>query len=292
MFRLHKDRLKIDKKLGKGAYGSVYPYQKNENDFKWVVKVITGADADTLLTSLPEIVFGFACDHPFIVPIKGYRMEKDLAHQGCYNIYIKLPRMKMSLLDDFKNRKRNNDPYTEKEITRYFYSLICGLEYLHSKKIYHGDIKPDNLLIDEDGKLKIADVGIAKHVDEEDSYQTLTGQLGTYQYSAPEIIRANRIADKKRILPKGDVWSLGVVMLELCAFHENKLLNSLTPQEELMNQVHGLLDNLEERYTSPLLALIKKMLSFDSKQRPSVEEVKSELETNFSRNLVNLHLNH
>ena len=200
------------------------------------MKRILAENINQLLGCFPEIVLGFACDHPCVVSVKGYFVEKlPLPNLNYFHVYMKLSRMKKNLLEKFDRRKREDNPFTEKEIIQYFYSLVCGLRYLHSKKIYYGDIKHNNLLLDEQGDLKIADVGIVKHVEEEELYQLVTGQKGTYFYSAPEILNENV---RKEQLPKVDIWSLGVVILELCIF-DYRLLDSRLSQDQLQDKTYA-----------------------------------------------------
>jgi len=283
MFRFQLERLKTKQKVGSGSFGTVYPYQKGPEDLKWVVKRIRVDDADALLKSLPEIVLGFSCEHPCVVPIKGYCIQKDSNNES-FNIYMKLPRMKINLLDDFRNREQKSKPYSEEEIVRYFYSLVSGLEYLHNKRIYHGDIKPNNLLLDGSGALKITDVGIAKHVEEGDEYQTVTEQIGAYQYLAPEILGAERKDIKKDVLAKADIWSLGVVVLELCAF-EFRLLNPVD-QGTREKKIQRYLEGFEGKYHNSLTTLVKRILNSDPQERPDIGQIKDELEKTFSKVLV------
>jgi len=281
MFKFNHERLDEDTLLGRGASGEVFPYQKNPQDLRWVVKKILAKNIDDLINCLPEIVLGFACDHPCVVPVKGYFVEK-VPNSKYFHVYMKIPRLKETLSANLKDRKRKNRPFTEEEIIQHFYSLTCGLKYLHSKKIYHGDIRHDNLLLDEEGNLKIADVGIAKHVEEEDSYQTVTGQKGTYFYIAPEILGEKA---KKSQLSKADVWSLGVVILELCAF-DFRLLNSSLPQDKLKSKINELFESLEGKFKPGLVPLVKRLLNLDSVERPDIEQIKYELEKSFGESLV------
>lgn len=265
MFTFQPERLDENTKLGEGRFGKVFPYQKEQQDFKWVVKRIHAGNINVLLACLPEIALGIACDHPCIVPVKGYFIEKIPNSKSSFYIYMKMPRMKETLLANFEDKEKENRSYSEEEIIRHFYSLAHGIGYLHSKKIYHGEIKPENLLIDHNGSLRIGDVGIQKRIEGD-------------PYSAPEIIVRKKM--KKDILTKADIWSLGVVILELCAFN-SKLLNAALPQE-LQGEIDESLENLEEgKYSVALTTLIKKLLSLDPNERPDAEMIKVELEKNF-----------
>ncbi len=170
-----------------------------------------------------------------------------------------------TLEDDFKERKKKNTPYSEEEIIRHFYSLVCGVEYLHSKKTFHGDIQPDNLLLDNNGALKIRDV------EDEDSDQT-------YQYSAPEVLG-------EKPTKEADIWSIGVVILELCLF-ESRLLNSALSQKKLQNKLDKLFKNLEGKYHSSLRVLLKKLLNLDPEERPDIAQIKADLEKDFPKIIV------
>jgi len=197
---------------------------------------------------------------------------------------MKIPRMEMNLLEDIKARRKAKNPYREKKIIRHFYSLVCGIGYLHSKRIYHGDIKPDNLLLDSQKSLKVADIGIARHFEEDESLQTLSKKRGVYNYLAPEIFADNVKNDS---LPKADVWSIGVVILELCVA-DFRILNGSAPRDEIQTKINGYFQTLETKYPSSLLCLLKRLLSLDPKERPEIEEIKSELEKNYSQILVNI----
>ncbi len=95
MFCLKKERINFIENIRSCDSENVYPYQKDADDSNWVVKRIHADNSDKLLSYLPEIVLGFSCDHPCIVPLKGYNIEK--ADKEGYDIYLKHPRMKATL---------------------------------------------------------------------------------------------------------------------------------------------------------------------------------------------------
>ena len=83
---------------------------------------------------------------------------------------------------------------------------ICiGLSIIHSRKQIHRDIKSDNILLNQDGNIKIADFGYALQLTEENAHSD--GLAGTTAWMAPELIK------KEEYNQKVDIWSLGIVIV-------------------------------------------------------------------------------
>ena len=89
-----------------------------------------------------------------------------------------------------------------------FIQILFGLNYLHEQKIVHRDIKASNIFVDSEGRVKLADFGIARVIDH--TMRTHTQALGTPRYLSPELC-AN-----KPPTTKSDIWALGCVLYELC----------------------------------------------------------------------------
>ena len=99
-------------------------------------------------------------------------------------------------------------------------SIAKGLEYLHqgcSSRILHLDIKPQNILLDEDFCLKISDFGLAKICQRKDSTVSILGTRGTIGYMAPEVF--NRAFSG--VSYKSDVYSYGMLILEMIGGKKN-----------------------------------------------------------------------
>jgi len=96
---------------------------------------------------------------------------------------------------------------TELQIASVCYETLKGLKYLHDSHRIHRDIKSDNILVNNDGSIKIADFGYAAQLTLGRQYRTTV--VGTPYWMAPELIRGNEYDAKV------DVWSLGIMSMEM-----------------------------------------------------------------------------
>ena len=117
------------------------------------------------------------------------------------------------------------------EPTARFYAcqVLMGLEYLHSKNIMYRDMKPENILLDENGNCSLADFGISKELEDNGSTKSF---VGTPEYVAPEVICQKGYG--KLI----DFWSFGVFLYEMVTGNppffnrnQNLLLNMIIKTE-------------------------------------------------------------
>lgn len=103
--------------------------------------------------------------------------------------------------------------FTPEEALALVPRVCAALQYAHEQGVLHRDIKPENILLDSDGRVKIADFGIAKLIGSDPTDITLTrsgARLGTPHYMAPEQIEQPSLVDHR-----ADIYSLGVVFYEL-----------------------------------------------------------------------------
>jgi len=275
MMEFQSDWVDYDRLLGKGGHSEVYPYQSHPGDLQWVVKRIFSKTSNHLIAHLQEIVLGFRCEHPSIIPAKGYHIQKeDHNDSTSFTIFIKFPRMKETLKQLATRKKNSGAKFSQEELIKIFYSITCGLEYLHQRRITHRDIKPSNIMMDSYGKAKISDIGLGKLIhEEEESDPLLNLMAGTNGYRAPEALKPDGSLTKKSLY-KTDAYSLGVVMAELCVLDEE----IIGPTDDPERDVEGLLRENHKGYSEGLLGVISRLLKVKAEERASIKEVKEELE--------------
>ena len=184
------------KKLGEGASGVVYGIQDKKTKEQFAVKICSLSDLDAIKT---EIAMQNLSEHPNIV---GY-LETWLWED---QIWLVMEYMEGGPLTDLVDTRKIN--WSEPHIAYVCKQILMALAFLHRQHRLHRDIKSDNILVDYDGRVKLADFGFAIGLTEErDKRQSV---VGTPYWMAPELIRG---------LPydaKVDVWSLGITAIEMC----------------------------------------------------------------------------
>ena len=114
------------------------------------------------------------------------------------------------MVSDLSEVIRNSEnPLNESQIKSYMLMLLKGVAHCHDKNIMHRDLKPANLLIANDGRLKIADFGLARLFDH-DGERLYSHQVATRWYRAPELLYGARKYDKGV-----DLWAIGAIFGEL-----------------------------------------------------------------------------
>jgi serine/threonine protein kinase len=104
--------------------------------------------------------------------------------------------------------------------------ILNGLDYLHSLNIIHRDLKSRNVLLDQFLHAKLMDFGVSRHVLGD---STMTQAVGTYRWSAPEVLRGSRYS------VAADMYSFGVILSEL-ASHKVPFWNILDDQGQMISE--------------------------------------------------------
>lgn len=159
-------------------------------------------------------------------------------------------------------------PLTEKQLAELLLQLAAALEYLHRKDVTHQDIKPDNVLIDDDGNYLLVDFGISSRLRVTMQKSTTTAKSMTVAYAPPE-----KFLSMAKLGPEGDVFSLGVMMVELLTgdLPWNGMGGAYLRPDSLPMA-------LPESISQGLTALIQRCTAYDPAQRPAPKELREAAE--------------
>ncbi|KAL1533154.1 Mitogen-activated protein kinase kinase 5, variant 2 [Salvia divinorum] len=196
--QLQHSELERVSRIGSGAGGTVYKVLHRPSAKIYALKVIYGNHEDAVRNQMRrEIQILRDVDNPNVV-----RCHNLIDHNG--EIQVLLEYMDRGSLE---NRHIPN----ETSLSDLARQILCGLYYLHRRKIVHRDIKPSNLLINSRGVVKIADFGVSRILAQ--TMDNCNSSVGTIAYMSPERINTD-LNHGRYDGYAGDIWSLGVSILE------------------------------------------------------------------------------
>ena len=155
---------------------------------------------------------------------------------------------------------------SEEEASYFFFQLINGIEYIHSKGIAHRDLKPENLLLSKNKILKIIDFGLSNFYDGTKRLQT---PCGSPCYASPEMVKGKRY-DGFNI----DIWAIGVILFAmLCGYLPFE--DDENDTDVLFNEI--IRNKIDYPYFLSKLSLdiLQKILVSDPLQRITIDEIKN-----------------
>lgn len=269
---LVKETYNLGDPIGIGASGEVLLATHRTNNTKFACKIVkknsSMNDAQSMSTEI-EIM-------------------KRVRHRNIVSMYelYETPKCLWIILElvdsgDLLTHLATIDEHSEKLAARFIKQVFHGLHYLHSLGIVHRDIKLDNILLNHEGMIKIADFGLSALVrlgesgydpDESKkrkSYRELHEMWGTKEYFAPEII-------DQAYGPQADVWAVGCILFEiLCGRH------AFPRESGEDNQIHyarikkGVLDFTKSGWknvSNGAKELVRMLLMVDPNERLSASE--------------------
>ena len=200
---ISKNSFKCLALIGKGAYGKVWKVKFENNNLIYAMKEMSKLkiiDKNYELNIISERNLLSKMKHPFIINIHYSFQDKD-------NLYLIMDFLSGG---DLRYNIRKKKKFNEKETKFLLACIILGLEYCHSNMIIHGDLKPENLLLDNKGYIKLTDFGTAKIILNNEKKRNKKNKIsGTLGYMAPEII----LGENPTFLV--DYFALGIIGYEL-----------------------------------------------------------------------------
>ncbi|KAF9521534.1 kinase-like protein [Crepidotus variabilis] len=248
-------------RLGEGAGGAVHKVRHRPTGKVMARKTITTLEAPRRQLER-ELSIAAGADHPNIIK--------------WYGVYLSPSSSEIKILMEFcegrsldavaRQMNELGGQVGEKIYGRLAEGILQGLNYLHSKKTIHRDIKPQNVLLTREGVVRLCDFGVSG-----DLVNSVAGTFtGTSMYMAPE-----RISGSPYTI-RSDVWSTGITLLEL-AMNRNPFPPDLSPIELMMYITSGDPPRLEDedgrQWGSDMKDFIRNTLIVDSVTRPTPREM-------------------
>ncbi len=266
------DRFVLEQQLGSGGMSRVFLGRDEVLDRPVAVKLLNPIHGGTDIGDRFEREGRTAARlaHPNIVQVYDAGEAEFNGRETSYIVMEYVPGGDLKGLIDERGRLPGA------ELAALGEEVCAGLAHAHERGIIHRDIKPHNILLDENGHAKVTDFGIARALDT--TQATRTGSfLGTALYSSPEQLQGQKVT------PKSDVYSLGATLYQ-AATGEAPFLGG-TPIEVASQHVSKDPTPPRERgadVSEDLEALILSCLAKNPDDRPTAEEARSRLEAEIS----------
>ncbi|MCA9671642.1 MAG: serine/threonine-protein kinase PknK [Myxococcales bacterium] len=247
------DQYEIVAQIGEGGMGWVYEAIDRELGRRAAIKVIRAdqLSADAVDRLLREARATASFNHPHIVTLYG------IGRVGA------MPYVALELLSGETLRARlRAGAMSLREALTTLRPVVDALAHAHQRALIHRDVKPENVFLPEDGRVRVLDFGLAKRLDRDTSPHQRAGVVGTVGYIAPEQWRRGAT-----ITPAVDVWALGVMLFELVVGRRPspERMHSSALLADLAREV-GALDERFER-------LVVACLAEEPGARPSAREL-------------------
>lgn len=246
---------RLIRKLGQGGMGTVYEAQHNENGRSVALKLLSPEVRGT-----EEMVQRFRRESQIAASINHPRstfVYESGEHEG--QLFITMELMSGGTL---KEIVAEEGPLPVGRAVDYVLDMIDGLIVAHNAGIVHRDLKPSNSFVDNEGRIKVGDFGLAKSFVV-DSSLTQTGTfMGTPQYAAPEQIRNSDIDERT------DIYALGGTLFYLLTGRAPFVGNPAQVISSIASDTPPLVNQFAKAVPRPLVRLIAQTLEKDPDRRP------------------------
>ncbi|MCQ2815742.1 MAG: protein kinase [archaeon] len=253
-----EELFELDDKLGEGRYGKVFKGIHLKTKKEVAIKIIPKSKIRkySLKKEISIMKLCFPCEYILNYYGSYYSIEKD-------EIWIILELCEIGSIIALRQVMKRN--FEENEIASIIEMTLRALSYLHKNKIIHRDIKGANILLNKQGKVKLADFGEGAQITQKKIFRK--EKRGTPYWMSPQVI------GQKPYDMKADIWSLGITCYELSQgdpplgeYKRYKVMNIIENKPPT-----GLPEN--NTFSEEFNDFVNKCLTYENDLRPSAEEL-------------------
>ena len=265
-----ENRYRIEKKLGRGGFGTVYKAWDNNTDCWKALKVI-----DNIFYDDKRVIADLKHETKLLIELHSLYVVRIFdVHLNGEIRFIDMEYIEGGDLEDlllsFPNRK-----IPEKKVTKLIEQISKGMSDIHKHRIIHKDLKPQNIMLTKSGDIKIMDFGISETFRSSKSRLKDTSKSGTPVYMSPEHLLGRDVGKES------DIWSFGVMIYELLS---GKQLYSGQSYTDILTQIERNRFEAIPGISDKINFLIKKCLQYDYKDRfRNFEKITGYLKKDFER---------
>ncbi|KAA6396338.1 MAG: putative serine/threonine protein kinase [Streblomastix strix] len=245
--------------IGRGRECEVYRVVRKEDESYFACKKLQCSDQD-IEQLHQEYLIPASLRHPNIMSF-----VEAFWHDNCFYTIMEICEGG-TLSNLYKKKREIGEHITEAKSIQYLKKLTSVVVYLHSMRIIHQNLKPDNILLSSDGNLIVTDFRLIKQLEDQDSFQTIACAP---MYTTPELIQTG-----KQSFP-ADVYGIGLFMQEILT---QKLPFDAQTEEQLKQMIiKGQLQTQIDQniYSKELVDLIASLLSVNPEERPTAKQILS-----------------